>query len=544
MPQTDIRREIPTMFPLNLMPLTSSGFQRLRSSRAAGGRSRRSPGARSLRMESLERRTLLSVAVLESEWNGDRDNADEVPIGLEPGMESVAVVRGGIDSPGDRDWFRIELNAGDVLGGTVMGRDDLDTTVGLFADDGTLLVFNDDHWNLRWSRVIPDNSPLPRLSSYSTDSAFYYVINTSGEYFIELGSYEDSSAGKYKMDLVVARPGMEAEPVGTRQTLFVDFDGATVNAARFGGSGTRTLSPLADFLPNWGLSAADENAVIDAILTSVEENLSQDIRQKGLNGDYASSGVPGEFDIEILNSRDHADEFGSNPLVAKVVVGGTQEEFGIYTVALAEHCDPGNFQYDDLAVVMLDRLSGPPSEIASLNQFPIHPTSSKIELVGVGVASLVVHEAGHLFGNLHTSRFNDVPNLMDSGGLGGLANRIGIGPDGKFGSPDDIDVDFGVDIYAPERTLSGITDTLNTIAFGLATGKVPLGSPDTTALASTAIDPYNQPPSTAADLSGNHPFDAAWLWLAQLEDGSRAEPTRSAVPPPAEAIDLIMADLE
>jgi hypothetical protein len=347
------------------------------------------------------------------------------------------------------------------------------------------------------------------------------VINTPGEYFIEVGSYEDAGAGKYKMDLVVARPGMEAEPVGTKQILFVDFDGATVNAARFGGSGTTTLSPLSSFLPNWGLSAADEDAVIDAVLASVEENLSRDIREQGLNGDYASSGAPGEFDIEILNSRDHADVFGSNPFVASVVVGGTQDELGINTVALAEHTDPGNFQFDDLAVVMLDRLSGPATDVASLNQFRIHPTSSKIELVGVGVASLVCHEAGHLFGNLHTARLNDVPNLMDSGGPGGLANRIGVGRDGKFGSPDDIDVDFGVDVFESYRTLSGVLDTLNTIAFGLSTGRAePVEQ--TTALWAPATD---------------------LLWLDQPDtEGETDETTTGSLSVPV--VDLLMTDVE
>jgi hypothetical protein len=298
------------------------------------------------------------------------------------------------------------------------------------------------------------------------------------------------------MDLVVARPGLEAEPVGAKQIVFVDFDGATVNMSKFGrSSGNKTLSPMREFLPRWGLLQDDatENAVIDAILDVMEEKLSQDVRQRGLNGDFAETGVPGQFDIEIRNSRDHADEFGTNPYVARVIIGGTEAEAGVDVFAFAEHIDLGNFQFDDDAIVLLDRRSEPAGHPQSLNSVPIHPRSSMIELVGVDIGNLASHELGHNFGNFHTDRWNDVLDVMDQGGPRGIIDAVGAGPDGIFGSQDDIDRDFGVDDYCTVNAFgypeffTGVEDTLNVIAFGLSTGKA--GSDDqTTAYWAAAVD--------------------------------------------------------
>jgi hypothetical protein len=389
------------------------------------------------------------------------------------GDRTPIVYRGELLAPDQVDSFPLELEAGDVVGATVAARDGLDPTVSLIDPDNVTLWFNDNHVYLGTPWANAQASPLPEISSNSTDSLIRYVIDRSGVYFIEVGA-TGGTLGKYKMDLLVARPGMEAEPVGAKQILFLDFDGATLNASTFdmlGGSGMKTLSPMRDFLTRWGLTLEDEDAVIDAVVAVVEENLSQDIRERGGNGDFSGpDGQPGDFDIEILNSRDDPDEYGINPYVTRVVIGGTTAELGIGTVALAQHCDVGNYQFDDDAVVLLDRLSSEPGPyMATLNQFPIHPRAEKLDLVGVGIGVLAAHEAGHNFGCFHTI-INEFPNIMDPRGPGGAANRIGIGPDGKFGSPDDIDVDFGLDVLFGTANCYGITDTLNVVSFGLATG--------------------------------------------------------------------------
>ena len=51
-----------------------------------------------------------------------------------------------------------------------------------------------------------------------------------------------------------------------------------------------------------------------------------------------------------------------------------------------------------------------------------------------------------------------------------MPNIIGVGPDNVFGNANDIDVDLGADIYAPDELFTGVEETLQTVAFGLSTG--------------------------------------------------------------------------
>jgi hypothetical protein len=476
--QTVLNKETSTMFYRTYLSFRSSRFGLRRTPRKCAGERR-------LSVEPLEDRTLLSVTVLETEPNDTMLAANPVPLGFDAGEANVIAVKGDVPTFGDRDWYAVQLNAGDVFGATVQGQSKFDSTVSLRNADGNLMIFNADHRGVAYNQFLPAESPLPRLNATSStysDSAIYYVISRPGTYYVEVAGQDDASVGQYRMDLVVARPGLEAEPVGAKQIVFVDFDGATVNMSKFGypgSSGNKTLSPMRDFLPRWGLSQDEttENAVIDAILANMEENLSQDVRLRGLNGDFAETGVPGQFDIEIRNSRDHADEFGTNPYVARVIIGGTEAEADLNTFGLAESTDVGNFKFDDDALVLLDRRSEPAGHPQSLNSVPIHRRSSMVELVGVGIGNLASHELGHNFGNFHTDRWNDVLDVMDQGGPRRIIDDVGAGRDGIFGTKDDIDRAFGVDDYCTVNALgypeffTGVEDTLNVIAFGLSTGK-------------------------------------------------------------------------
>ncbi len=500
---------------------------------------------RHLRMEPLEDRTLLSLTITETEPNDTMWTAEAIPLGFDPGEADVITVKGYATAPGDRDWFRVELNAGDVLGATIEGQHGFDPEFGLWDGDGSLLIFNDNHRVAGYKDfLLPHDSPLPTMNAwFNVDAAIYYVISQPGTYYIGVRGYQDASVGKYQMELVVARPGMEAEPVGTKQILFVDFDGATVDLKTFGyPPGERTLSPMRDFLPRWGLPAdeATENAVIDAILQTIEENLSLDVRERGLNGD---------FDIEIRNSRDHVDEFGTNPYVSRVIIGGTEAEAGVGTFAMSQCIDPGNFSFDDDAFVLLDRRSEPAGHPQSLNSVPIDPSSSMIALVGVDIGTLASHEAGHYFGNFHTDMTNDVFNVMDPGGPRGILDATGTGPDGTFGSPDDVDVDFGVDDYGVIPALgtpelfTGVEDTLNTIAFGLSTGKAAVKKPDSATLTALSTEQSERLSSTNVTSPRGEEFDAALLWLTELEDKDERQDKAPARRHSAELTDLVMAGL-
>ncbi len=289
-------------------------------------------------------------------------------------------------------------------------------------------------------------------------------------------SHAVDNPGTFTLSMLVLGPGdftislrdftnplLDAAP-GDVQTVFIDFDGAAVDVGKicFGlppGLFVPTLSPLSSFLPNWGLTADDEDAVIDSIMSHVHESLVTDVRREGPEG---------SFDIRLLNSRDHADP-GDAPNTSRVVVGGTIAETFCPTIGIAESIDVGNFETSESAFVLLDLLSADATNPNSLNQFPISPYSSIIELIGAGVGNITAHEAGHFLGNWHTDQFNENANIQDQGG--NLANFVGVGPDGIFGTGDDVDVDFGPDVFVPNEGFSGIENTGSTISVGNPTPK-------------------------------------------------------------------------
>jgi hypothetical protein len=177
------------------------------------------------------------------------------------------------------------------------------------------------------------------------------------------------------------------------------------------------------------------------------------------------SGLNDDFALRIRNSRDHADPWGK-PNVSRIIVGGTIEQSGIPTIGIAQSIDPGNFGTEESALVLLDVLSDPAGEFGdpSLNTY-ITPASDKVGFVGQAVGNVVSHEAGHYFGDWHVDQFNDVANLMDQGG--NFPVMYGVGPDQVGGTADDVDVDFGEDVFNPGEGFTGLQDTLSRLAFAL-----------------------------------------------------------------------------
>ena len=352
----------------------------------------------------------------------------------------------------DRDFYRVNLNAGDVFGAATTGAQGLRLTNGI----GNLWVGSTSDVSTNF----PDSSPIP-----SGNASLAFVAPAAGSYFVEVVGGNSN----YTVDFTVDRPFLESRPIGTRQILFLDFDGATLNPSIFGGpNATRTLSPLSSFLSRWSLPASAESAVIDSIIASVTESLVTDFRQSRLNGDFLTTRNPGDFAIDIRNSRDHADPFGQ-PNVSRLILGGTTAQLGIDTIGIAESLDPGNFDTTETAVILLDALSGPATSGNSLNRF-VGSQTNRIRLVGTGVANIAVHEAGHYFGSFHTDNTNSQPGIMDQGG--NLPFSVGVGADGIFGTTDDFDVDFSSDAYTPNEGLQGFENTFAVTAFALSTGKV------------------------------------------------------------------------
>src|SRR5262249_51846226 len=181
-------------------------------------------------------------------------------------------------------FFRVNLQPGDVFATSGSGGVKI---AEIIAPDDSLLVgtFIDEGFD-----SYPLASPLPRAGAGNVAS----VINRAGSYAVGI-----SGRGGYQLDLRVFRPELEQQPELNHQIVFLDFDGAFATTTDFPDG--VSLAPLVDALPDMLLTAADLNPLIDRIIDVVRENLANDIRALGLNGNFAASGIPGRFDIEILN---------------------------------------------------------------------------------------------------------------------------------------------------------------------------------------------------------------------------------------------------
>ena len=259
---------------------------------------------------------------------------------------------------------------------------------------------------------------------------------------------------------------MESKTQGAKQIIFLAFDGGRV---RLDEGYEPQMDPLITSLSQWGLGASDLKNVIRETVRRATEKLYTFIAANGANGDYARSGTPGEFGIDIRNSMDNADP-GANPLVTRIIVGLTDNErLANQDIGYAQFIDVGNFKQDDQAAVSTNFIA------ALLDGFALAKPGNKsmtIDFVAEYMSVLISHEFGHLAGAFHThftveNSFNGEPvNLMDKD------IRVPLGPDLVFGTKDDITMHFGVDTYDPNEIYVGIDDTLNTVAFGLSTGTV------------------------------------------------------------------------
>lgn len=352
----------------------------------------------------------------------------------------------------DPDSYSIPLQAGDVLALTTPSNAMYDLAV--FGPDGTLRMRSRQDISPIYPEAAPFVTPSELDPSNNTivGKTVVVVAPATGTYTVVA-----HGEGAYRIHVLSTRPRVDAFE-GGRQTIFVDFDGATMDAAAIFGQGNAVavLSPLRAFLPRWGLAPTQESAVIDAVLANLRENLLDDLRRSSNNPDA---------DLVLLNSRDDPDPFGT-PGVSRLIIGGTIAESGLETIGLASSIDPGNFNLEDTAVILLDLLSEPAGDPNSLNQYALGPGRAMVQLVGEAVGNITAHEAGHFLGLFHTDQFNSRPALQDAGG--NLDNTVGIGRDRAFGTADDVDVDFAPDLFVPEELFIGTEDQANTVAFGIS----------------------------------------------------------------------------
>jgi len=406
------------------------------------------------------------VGVGEVEPNSTPGAAQLIPFGDGVGEDRDLDISGTIATNSDVDYFRLTATKGDVLGLAVLAGGAPDSMVAVTDLAGVAYTENDDHQGQ--ASYYPLGSPLPGGVN-NLDSVTSWVVPADGDYLIRVKSWNGASSGDYTLQIRGPRPYFEDLDAPTTQIIFVDFNGASINAAALfgGGNNPANLSPLSSYMTRWGLTAGDQSAVIDAILATLEENF-DDLRTAVLNGDRDTDGIDGHMDVEIRNSRDHADPFGQ-PYVSRLIVGGNIAQLGISTIGIAEDIDPGNFGPEATAVILLDLMSAPSPDPNSINSIPRDPSMTKIEAIGLIVGNVSTHEAGHYLGNWHTLNSNSTRSIMDAGGNLPI-NMGGVGSDGILGTADDQDVDLGVDAYGGLSTGSERTNVRT--AFALATGAV------------------------------------------------------------------------
>ena len=372
----------------------------------------------------------------------------------------------------DVDFYVFDLKKGDLLGADITGspltapflsvkRPTQDEAVGT---------------NLPSNIFYPIENPLPKMGQTSVG----YIAEEDGMYAIEVSN----NIGPYEMEMFVTRSNFEVNPKMT-QVIFLDYDGSDFDTGEFFGgepTGTVQLSPFRDFLENWGIENTDENVkrITKRITKVVEENIQEDLEHSGINEN---------FRVKIVaNDGTEADDFEpkSSPgfPVSKVIVGGTIEESGIGTIGIAQSIDLGNYDTEEIALVLLDVLSDSATGLSAdltyaINDLILAEGVNIEDAVVTTVGNVTSHEAGHYLGNWHNDGFNETSVIMDEG-PGGFFNLAGVGPSGVFGAEDQIDVDFNADFYSTGEVFSGFENNAVNTAFALSfTNRGPLsGDPD------------------------------------------------------------------
>lgn len=392
------------------------------------------------------------VTVSEVEPNNTRTTAQQIPLGHGTGR-STSVNVSGVNTGIDLDWYSFDLRAGDILEINVSRtlQQPLPPLLALYNESSVELASTLGTFP---ARAFPSNSPLAAsVSNPSVAGSLHYIIPTNGKYFLRLSDVDASYTAAFRL----YRPPMESQPAGTRQTLFLDFDGEIIQRNLFGlGPGTANLQPLRSFLFDPSL----ENVIIDEIIARTASKF-EAVGISTTNPDYG---------IVIKNSRDHGDLWGE-PNVARVIIGDVfdladDDPFNAF-LGIAQHIDVGNFDTQSSAIVRILPFGAIAAEI------PIAATATRVQVLGEVISRTVAHEAGHFFGLWHQDELNNNFGIMDT--TTGGPERAGVGPDGIFGTADDTPARFIVDRFAGAAAgpfqRSGLNDSINWLGWSLTAGQ-------------------------------------------------------------------------
>jgi hypothetical protein len=350
-------------------------------------------------------------------------------LGTGPGKNPRAHITGELTGAGTAS-FQIPLRAGEVLGADLTGGA---RRLELRDPKGTLVEGSESDR----ASSYPQTSPLPAGGNASVD----HVAAVTGTHVLTVLK----GSGAYQADVSILTP-----PGGPAQQVYLDYTGPSVDTRVFGtdtgAAQPRALSPLHAFLAAWGLRDSDEPALTRVITDTVAANL-------------RAAGGPS---IQVTDSSRSPGAWG-RPDVSRVVIGGTVAEAGIDTVGISESVDPGNFDRQETALVLLDSLARPAAQPISLNHY-LTGGGNRVTFIGRALGNIASHEAGHFLGSWHTDPDSGRHDLMAPGDLAGA---FGYGLDKVGGTADDSTPRFGQDTFAPAEGFTGTEDTRTRTRVGL-----------------------------------------------------------------------------
>ena len=375
------------------------------------------------------------------------------------GNLSAAFLGGGNFEP-DIDTYRVRMEAGDILDIATYGVANNFTVLlpngrTWFGVDGPT-GFVDEDGNV--DDIYPISSPLQSLVGGTLGSNLAQVVPESGTYFIQI--IAGVSSGAYQMGLRAYRPSLELSPQGTQQKILLDFEGGPVPLSAFGsvipgGPLVTQVDPFEFILQDIGVVATPEQ--VDGLIENITERVRLDYgalassqstgtltlgSTLGTNGDFVSTGIGGQFGVQVFSSRspEGAELRRTNdPTVTRVILAGDLQS-PVAPFGRAQSLDVGNFDPSELGAITIN----------SLFDFglttPIGPLANQFDAIAEAFALVLSHEAGHTFGMIHTDTGNRFPNINDAGGSP-IETVVGVGPDGLFGTEDDEPLFFQVDRF-------------------------------------------------------------------------------------------------
>lgn len=411
-----------------------------------------------------------ATTVSELEPNDSFTRAQLLPLGAADGKIPIVNIVGQITSPStpgfgqsfDEDWYAADLKAGDIVDVRLVGNPGINALpyeVTLLNSSRTEIAGRNSPES---GAVYPPTSPLASGGSVS----FSHIIPADGRYYLRVLDGDST----YNMQAKVFRPTLEKETVGTKQRVFVDFDGARLRLDKFGlPTGTARIPGITTYFGGAGLLATDEEEFVRQFMARLEEDFQGALPYSANNGYFSEDGIAGHFDIEFINSFDHPDfDPTANEHVTQLIIGGGTTEVPLPILGVSDSVDVGNFDTAGTVIVLAEPFLLP-TDPSFVGNVPRAANVPLLDAYAEAMSFVAAHELGHSFGAWHVEGSNANLSVMNNGGPVDT-HILGVGPDGIYGTADDIDIDFNTDAYAIAEGNIGFSDTAAVMAFGLSTG--------------------------------------------------------------------------